>query len=108
MRPLTEEWQPSADLLRDLNARFSHTVSIDLALEKFKAHNIAEGLTSRNWDLRFKAWVLADVQRYRPVGATDELGTPLGQTPGTVTPLKPGDTGYVDPEDLARAARGEE
>lgn len=105
MRPMSEGWAPTPSLLNHLRHRYGHAVDVGLSLEKFKAHHLAAGTTSREWDQRFKAWVVSDVQQYRPVGATDDLGIPLGQRPSPITPLAPGDPGYVDPDDLATEAR---
>lgn len=106
MTPLPPGWEPSIEVKRDLHAKYGKEIDLRLTLDKFRAYH-AEGQTSRNWDARFTAWVISDVQRARErtKGGTDDLGVPLVQHESGQRALQPGDPDYVSLDDLAETAR---
>lgn len=109
MNPMTHlprEWVPSPPMVLRLREEFGADLDLNLSLRRFRNH-YAEGQTSRNWDAKFENWVIADHQRLaaKRDGGTDDQGNPRSQRKtSVVTPLSPGDEGYVDPAEIIRAA----
>jgi hypothetical protein len=76
---------------------------------RFVDHHIARGDTSRSWEALFRVWASQDQEKYERdrEGGTDDLGIPYNQRKTSIVGdgRKPGEEGYVDPQELIEEAR---
>jgi hypothetical protein len=107
-RQITNDWTPANGFKSSLCHDYP-LVNVDAALRRFVDHHIGRGDTNRSWEAEFRKWVSLDQDRLERdrEGGTDDLGIPYNQRKTSIVGdgRKPGEEGYVDPQELIEEAR---